>query len=118
MVDYYLDETDWGDFFDPENGYDFKLKRTGSGQYDTEYTLTPCKPTELPKKYRNMEIDLEEIAKAIVPSYEETETMLADYLTTISDDDEEEKPRSRRNRDDDDDKTPSKDKRRRNRDLE
>lgn len=94
LIDLYLDDEEWGDMTDPESGYDIKLTRTGSGMMDTEYSCKPCKNTALPKKY-NKEIDLEEMVKSIIPSYEETQDKINQFLGggVDSDDDEEEKPK-------------------------
>ena len=43
IIDLYLDEDEWGDMMDPKKGYDIKIIRTGKGQNDTEYTVSPCK---------------------------------------------------------------------------
>lgn len=91
MLDYFL-EPEQGDFTDPITGYDLKVKRTGSGQMDTEYTVVPCKPTKLPKAY-NKQYSAEEMLKEIIKPYEELEVILSKYLK-LSDSDEEgdEKP--------------------------
>lgn len=95
MIDSYLDEDDWGDFTDVDNGYDFKVSRTGTTQFDTEYSVSPCPKTPCPKAYRNIVVDLEAMVSAIIPTYEEAAEKLAEYLNEGSDDDddEEEKPR-------------------------
>lgn len=78
MVDYSLD-AEHGDFTDPKEGYDLKITRTGSGQYDTEYTVMNCKNTPLPKKY-NKVYDIEEMMKKSLPTYEETQDILAQFM--------------------------------------
>lgn len=95
IIDYFLDEDEWGDFMDDETGYDFKWIRSGSGKFDTEYSAKPCKNTPAPKQIRGKVFDLEAMVKAIMPSFEETEEKLAEFLSgnPTSDDDEEETPR-------------------------
>lgn len=110
IIDYYLDEEEWGDFMNPETGYDFKLIRTGSGKFDTEYSAKPCKPTPAPKALSKKIWDLEEMVRAVMPTYEETEEKLLEFLAgnpTAGDlDEEEERPRKSKKRrpstDDDD----------------
>lgn len=92
LIDYMLDE-DQGDFTDPKEGYDVKIKRTGKGLTDTEYTLLPCKPTKLDKKYAGVH-DLEKMLRDISASYEETEEKLNEFLGT-SKDDEDDKPKKK-----------------------
>jgi hypothetical protein len=96
IIDLFLDDEEWGDMTDAENGYDIKLTRVGSGMMDTEYSCKPCKNTKLPKKY-DKEIDLEEMVKKIIPSYEETKQKINEFLGGSSDsdddDEEDEKPK-------------------------
>ena len=89
IIDFYLDP-DLGDFMDPQEGYDLKIKRTGKGRTDTEYTVTAMRPSPSDKEYRD-EVDLEAMVKEIIPSYDEAEDILATFLagTTDSDDDDE-----------------------------
>jgi len=89
IIDLYLDSNDWGDMTDPDNGYDLKLSRVGSGKIDTEYSVSPCKNTLLPKAFRNKKFDLEEELRQIIPSYEETKSIIAKFLNL----DEEESPK-------------------------
>jgi hypothetical protein len=101
IIDYYLDEEEWGDFMDPENGYDFKLIRSGSGKYDTEYSAKPCKNTPAHKAIVKKIFNLEELVKAIMPTYEETEEKLLEFMAgnPSSDlDEEEERPRKSKKR--------------------
>lgn len=90
ILDHYLDEDEWGDMTDPINGYDLKLKRVGSGKMDTEYSVTPCKNTPAPKQYRDMVFNIDEELKRVIPSYEETQTMINTFLGINSGDDDEE----------------------------
>lgn len=95
MLDHYLDEDDWGDFTDIDEGYDFKITRTGTTQFDTEYSLSPCPKTPCPKPYRSLVVDLNQMVSNILPTYEEAEEKLSEYLNESpeSDEEEEEKPR-------------------------
>lgn len=86
-LDLWLDD-DNGDFTDPINGYDLKVKRTGKGQMDTEYTVLAGKPSKLPKEYR-MKISLEELVKGVIPTYEQTKTLLDEYLNLPPEEEEE-----------------------------
>lgn len=89
ILDLYLDENEWGDMTDPKTGYDIKLSRSGSGKLDTEYSVSPCKNTPLDKKFSKKTYDVREALKQIIPSYEETKDLLAQYLGTSKDDEEE-----------------------------
>jgi hypothetical protein len=97
IIDYFLDVEDWGDFFDEDGGYDFKLKRVGAGKLDTEYSVSPCPKSKVARKWRGI-FDLEERIKGIIPTYEETQELLEQWLSTGVDDDEEEEeaPRKRK----------------------
>lgn len=90
LIDLYLDEDEWGDMTDPENGYDVKITRTGKGQMDTTYTVQPCKNTPIPKKYRKTVVDLEEMVRKQIDSYEKTVELRDKYLGLDADDDDEE----------------------------
>jgi hypothetical protein len=96
MIDSYLDEDDWGDFTDPINGYDFKVTRTGSGRFDTEYSCVPCPKSPLPKPYKNKVINLKEMVMNILPTYEETLEKLNEFLNEAPQDQEEEEERPAR----------------------
>ena len=91
IIELYLDEDEAGDMTDPVDGYDIKIKRSGSGKFDTTYSATQCKPTKLDKKYQGT-IDLEGIVRAQIPSYEELEETLQKFLnedhSTEEEDDE------------------------------
>jgi hypothetical protein len=86
MLDYFL-EPEQGDFTEPLTGYDLKIKRTGSGQMDTEYTVVPCKPTKLPKEFRK-QYSAEAMLKEITKPYEELEGILAKFLKLKVDDED------------------------------
>lgn len=90
-IDLYLDD-DNGDFTDPINGYDLKIKRTGSGLMDTEYKVITGKTSKLPREFRG-QVDLEAMIKDVIPSYADTKTMIEEYLNIPQDDDEEEEDR-------------------------
>lgn len=95
IIDLYLDEDDWGDMTDIEEGYDIKITRSGSGLMDTTYTVNPCpgrKP--LDPKYRK-EMDLEEIIRGQMKSYDELEEALSEFLGEAPSmgEDDDEKPK-------------------------
>lgn len=93
ILELYLDEEEWGDMTDPDEGYDIKIKRTGSGKMDTEYSVNPCKPSRLPKQY-NKTYNLDEEVRKIMPNYERTKELLDKFLGIQSDEEEEDrKPR-------------------------
>ena len=88
ITDLYLDD-EWGDPTDPDDGYDIKLTREGKGQLDTEYSAKACKNTPLPKAYRKMVTDMEvELAK-VIPTYEETQEYIEQFLSIPPDDEED-----------------------------
>lgn len=97
IIDLYLDEDEAGDMTDPVEGYDIKIKRTGKGQFDTEYSVMPCKPTKLDKKYAKV-VDLDKLAKAEISSYEETEEKLEAFLGISKNDDgdDDDKPKKKK----------------------
>jgi len=80
IIDLYLDEDEWGDMTNPQEGYDLKVSRSGKGKMDTEYSVTACKNTPAPKKYRKKVFDLDEEVRKIVPNYEETERIINQYM--------------------------------------
>lgn len=80
LIDFYLDTDEAGDFTDPATGYDIKYGRTGTGQFDTEYTVRPCKPTKCPKPYGKKVYDPVEMAKAVTPTYEQTQEKIEKYF--------------------------------------
>ncbi len=96
IIDYYLDEDEWGDMTDPDNGYDLKVSRSGKGKMDTEYSVTTCKNTPAPKIYRKKVFDLDEEVRKIIPSYEETQRLLNKYLGLSSDDGNEPKKKKKK----------------------
>lgn len=99
ITELYLDEDEAGDMTDPINGYDIKIKRSGSGKFDTTYSATQCKPTKLDPKYRGT-IDLEGIVRSQIKSYEELEEILEKFLNEdhTSEEEEEEKPKKKKDK--------------------
>lgn len=87
IVNLYLDEDEAGDMTDPKTGYDIKVTRTGKGQFDTNYSVQNCKPTELNKKYAGT-VPLEKMVRAQIKDYDELEDILKSYLNEGDDDDE------------------------------
>ena len=94
IIDLYLDEDEWGDMTDDQEGYDIKIIRSGSGKNDTNYSVMPCAKKPLDKKYRG-EVDLEKIVRNQVKSYEELEEILEKWLNEDHDE-EEEKPKKKK----------------------
>lgn len=88
IIDLYLDEDEAGDMTDPVTGYDIKITRSGSGKFDTTYSVRPCKPSKLDKKYRS-DLDLEKIVRDQIKPYDELEEELNKFLNEAPDDDEE-----------------------------
>lgn len=102
LIDWMLDE-DAGDFTDAKEGYPIKVKRTGSGQFDTEYTLIKLDKQKLPKIY-NKVYNLEKMIKAIIPTFEQTEEFLNQFLGGGVDED---KPKKKKKGSKDKDKKSS-----------
>lgn len=99
LIDYFLDETEAGDFTDAKNGYDLKFGRTGKGKMDTEYTVRACKPTPLARPFSKEVYEPEEMLKALIPTYKETKELLERFLKIAPADDDEaedEKPRPKK----------------------
>jgi len=84
MIDSFLDP-EWGDFTDISKGYDFKLKRTGTGKNDTAYSLTAMKPSATPKAFAK-QVDLEKMVRATCVTYDIAEDRLAEFLQAFSGD--------------------------------
>jgi len=95
MLDLYLDP-DNGDFTDPINGYDIKVRRTGEN-LDTEYSALPGKPSKAHKKFRGP-YNLEELLKAEIPTYKETKALRDKFLNLDleDDDDEDDRPKKKK----------------------
>lgn len=118
IIDLYLDEDEWGDMTDPKNGYDLKQTRTGKGRLDTKYSISSCKNTPLPKAYSKTVIDLEEMARKYMDSYDTALEKLEKFLGSADsddDDEEEEKPRKKKKASSDDE--PKKKRRKRSSDI-
>lgn len=97
MLDVFLDE-EGGDFTDPVNGFDFKIKKTGKGRTGTEYTAMKCNATKLPKEFRK-EVDLEKMVRGIIPTYEESKAILKQFLNgSEADDDDDDAPKSKKSK--------------------
>ena len=96
IIDLYLDEDEWGNMTDFLEGYDIKINRSGTTMTDTSYSVTPCSKKPIPKE-RRTNIDLEEIVRKEIKSYEDLEELLSKYMVTAGDD-----------LDDDDEETPKK----------
>ena len=88
IIDLYLDEDEAGDMTDPVTGYDIKITRSGSGKFDTTYSVRQCKPSKLDKKYRS-DLDLEKIVRDQIKSYDELEEELNKFLNEAPADDED-----------------------------
>lgn len=82
VLDLYLDEDDWGDMTDPIKGYDLKLKRTGSGKNDTEYSVIACQKSPCPKPFDTKIYNLDDEVRKSIPSYDETKEILDKFLGT------------------------------------
>lgn len=96
IIDLYLDEDEWGDMTDKKNGYDLKLTRAGKGQLDTTYSINPCQKKPLDKKYTG-KLDLEGIVRKQIPSYEELEEKLNEFLCGgVDSDDDDDKPKKKK----------------------
>lgn len=95
IIDLYLDEDEAGDMTDPVTGYDIKITRSGSGKFDTTYSVRQCKPSKLDKKYRS-ELDLEKIVRDQIKSYDELEEELNKFLNESTDDAEEDDPKKKK----------------------
>lgn len=91
IIDFYLDEDEWGDMTDPKNGYDLKITRTGKGQFDTTYTVAPCKNTAMPKEWRK-EVDLDDMVRKETAGYEETVTALDKFMGSALEDEDDDEP--------------------------
>ena len=82
IIDLYLDEDDWGDMTDPEEGYDIKITRSGKGKMDTSYAVIGCPGKKaLPSQFVK-EMDLSKIIHSQVKPYDELEEILNEYLQT------------------------------------
>lgn len=84
-VDLYVDP-EQGDFTDPLEGYDLKYKRSGKGKQDTVYTVSPCKPTKLPKEFRKV-YDPETMVRGMVKSYDESLEIIREFIKDPGSDD-------------------------------
>ena len=94
IIDLYLDEDEAGDMTDPVTGYDIKITRSGSGKFDTTYSVRQCKPSKLDKKYRS-DLDLEKIVRDQIKPYDELEEELNKFLNEAPADDEDDAPKKK-----------------------
>ena len=97
IIDLYLDEDEAGDMTDIHTGYDIKIDRSGSGKFDTSYSVRNCKPTKVDRSLLKP-VDLMGMVKSQIKSYEELESELDKFLNipTDDDDDEEEEKSSKK----------------------
>lgn len=95
IIDLYLDEDEAGDMTDPVTGYDIKITRSGSGKFDTTYSVRQCKPSKLDKKYRS-ELDLEKIVRDQIKPYDELEEELNKFLNESPDDEDDDAPKKKK----------------------
>lgn len=93
LINLYLDADEAGDFTDKVDGYDIKFGRTGKTKTDTEYTTLACKPTPLSKLYAKKVYDPAAMIREIMPTYEETKTMVEKFLSLAPDDDADDAPK-------------------------
>lgn len=107
IIDLYLDEDDWGDMTDPEDGYDIKITRSGKGKMDTSYSVSPCPKGKNPNPKYIKEVDLEEVIKASLPSYDELEGKLNEFLNGADLESDDYSPKKKW-RDDEDEDAPKK----------
>lgn len=91
IIELYLDEDDYGDMTDPKEGYDIKITRSGSGQFDTTYSARGCQKSKLDKQYQGT-VDLEGMVRAQIKSYEELEEILAKFLNEDTDEEDDYEP--------------------------
>lgn len=90
IIDLYLDEDDWGDMTDPDDGYDIKITRTGKGKMDTTYSVTACpRGKSSPDAKYIPEVNLTEIIRDMTKSYDELEEVLAELLNGSIEEEEE-----------------------------
>ena len=100
IIELYLDEDEAGDMTDPKNGYDIKIDRSGSGKFDTSYSVRNCKPTKVDKELLKP-VDLISMVKSQIKPYEEIEEELNKFLNNSPDDyDDEDEEESRKKKKD------------------
>lgn len=103
IIDLYLDEDEWGDMTDPKKGYDIKIKRTGKGKLDTEYSVSACKNTPLAKEYAKKKIDLDGMVRSLIEPYDVVQEKIDEFLNLDADDDDDDKPKKKKKKDSKDD---------------
>ena len=95
ILDSFLD-TEFGDFTDSDTGYDIKLIRSGKGKTDTEYSIRPMPSSKVKSKKWRKEIDLNKLVEEAIPSYEEAEDKLAQFLVESGNDGGSSKPKKKK----------------------
>lgn len=96
LVDYWLDEDEWGDMTDPKDGYDIKITKSGTGLQGTTYSVNPCQKKKISGP-QTKSVDLEKKVKALVLTYEETVEKLNNFLgAQESSSDEDEAPKKKK----------------------
>lgn len=94
IIDMFLDP-DLGDFTDPDDGYDLKIKRTGTGKTDTEYTVSAMRPSPTSKEWHK-EVDLDKLAKNAMFTYDQCEEKLAEFLFDSEESENEPPPKKKK----------------------
>lgn len=103
IIELYLDEDEAGDMTDPKNGYDIKIERSGTGKFDTSYSVRNCKPTKIDRDLVKP-VDLEALVRAQIKSYDDLESDLEEFLNSkgsASDDDDDDMPKKKVKKDKD-----------------
>jgi hypothetical protein len=93
IIDLFLDEDEWGDPTDLDNGYDLKIQRNGTGMTDTEYSVNPTQKRPLKAKDFRKTFDLEAMVREATPSFEEIEQKVAEFMGDAGDEDEDDAPK-------------------------
>lgn len=110
IIELYLDEDEAGDMTDPKTGYDIKIDRSGTGQFDTSYSVRQCKPTKIDKDLVKP-VDLQAMVKSQIKSYDDLVEELDKYLNNSDDDEDDDEPVVKKNKDKKKDKSSKKKKR-------
>lgn len=109
IIDLYLD-SEWGDMTDPKEGFDIKIIRTGKSMNDTEYTIAPCKNSELNKEFAKKKFDLDKAVRELILPYDAAKEKLEEFLGTSLDDDDKKGKKKKKNKGKASDDFKSKDK--------
>lgn len=94
LLDFALDEEYDDEFFHPLKGCDIKIKKSGSGKTGTKYTAMRQKESKLPKEFRGV-YNPEEMVRALIPTYEQTQKYINSFLGISDDDDETKKSKKK-----------------------